>query len=227
MPSPHGSLYLRSAREENQRILHSSPQQLLAIDPSLTCSGWALFSVASGRPIAFDVIRPPGTDVELSVRYDILQQQVMELILSLSLVPGDFLICEGPAPLVKNPESALRVERVRSIFEAVGRMHQLRVMPRLNPRTVQSELLGLRGKQIKRDLVKEIARETAARLFPDETYNKKLSQDSVDALLIGALATSKVQIHLRTGVEIGSLFQPKEPRNSRRDSYRGWRVSNG
>jgi len=202
--------------------LHSTYQKLLAVDPSLTCSGWALFCLNSGRPLAFDIVRPPGTSVELSERYNTLQQQVVALVSMLELSSGDFLVCEGPAPLVKNPESALRVERVRSIFEAVGRMYNLSVIPRLNPRTVQSELLGLKGKQIKRELVKEIARSTAERLFPEELRGLKVGQDSIDALLIGALATSKLQIHLRTGVEIASLFQPKVPKRVER--YRGWRV---
>lgn len=197
-------------------------KRLLAVDPSLTCTGWAVFDIASQRPTDYAVIRPPGPKENLTDRYDWIQEAVDKVFTSLCLGRGDYLICEGPAPLVKNPESALRVERVRSIFEAVGRMHGLRVLSRLNPRTVQTEVLGLRGKQIPRTQVKELAHSTALRVFPEiNNYNeKKLSQDIVDAILVGMLAVSKIQIHLKTGVELELLFQSK---NSGRNS-RSWRV---
>jgi Holliday junction resolvasome RuvABC endonuclease subunit len=198
------------------------PIKLLAIDPSLTRCGWALFDCENAQPLLCDILDPPGTELALSVRYDILQQQVSELVDGLELSSGDFLITEGPAPLVKNPESALRVERVRSIFEAVGRSYSLRVAPRLNPRTVQSELLGLKGKQLPRKVVKEIAHETARQLYPNFFTERKLSQDAVDALLIGSLAVARVQLHLKTGVELSSLFQPKPARGSR-ERFSGWR----
>lgn len=204
-------------------------RKLIAIDPSLTASGWALFDLESARPIQYGLIRPPGTELGLSARYEWLQQQVTILLSEIRVSPKDYLICEGPAPLVKNPESALRVERVRSIFEAVGRMRQMIIVDRLNPRTVQSELLGLRGAQLKRDVVKGIAREAVLRMFERELSDakEKLSQDIVDALLVGALATSRVQMHIKTGVPLEMLFQPKlSSKKNSRERYQGWRVSN-
>ncbi len=195
----------------------TSAPRLIAIDPSLTCTGWVVFDVESQRPTYCSVFRPPGTEVALSERYDWLQSEVMRAFDQQALGPGDFLVCEGPAPLVKNPESALRVERVRSIFEAVGRLNGVKVLQRLNPRTVQTEILGLRGKQLARDQVKSIARSTVLQVFPEFTNDKKLSQDVVDALLIGMLAVSKVQIHVRTGMSLELLFQT---RNSSRSSWR-------
>lgn len=201
---------------------NSLPKRLLAVDPSLTCTGWAVFDLASQRPTDYSVIRPPGPKENLTDRYDWIQEAVNQIFISLTLGRGDYLICEGPAPLVKNPESALRVERVRSIFEAVGRMHGVKVLSRLNPRTVQSEVLGLRGKQIPRAQVKELAHSTALQVFPEinKSTEKKLSQDIVDAILVGMLAVSKVQIHLKTGVELELLFQSK---NAGRNN-RSWRV---
>jgi len=194
------------------------PKRLLAVDPSLTCTGWAVFDIESQRPTDFSIIRPPGPTEHLTDRYDWLQEEVVKVYTMLGLGRGDFLICEGPAPLVKNPESSLRVERVRSIFEAVGRMQGVKVLTRLNPRTVQSEILGLRGKQMPRAQVKELARSTAFQVFPEinNLNQKKLSQDIVDAILVGMLAVSKIQIHLKTGVELELLFQSKtSSRNNR------------
>jgi len=207
------------------------PGKLLAIDPSLTCSGWALFEIDSGCPVLFDIIRPPGTKLPLSDRYNWLQGEVAALLSRLELGERDYLCCEGPAPLVKNPESALRVERVRGVFEAVGRMRSVTVVSRLNPRTVQTELLGLHGKQLKREVVKEMARGVVQRLFAAELAKDpeapKLSQDVVDALLIGALAVSRVQLHQKSGIALDLLFQPKRNGRGGRERFAGWRVSNG
>ena len=201
----------------------NTKRRLLAVDPSLTCTGWAVFDVAKGRPTEFGVIKPPGPTTHLTLRYDWLQDEVVRVCTLLGLGREDFVVCEGPAPLVKNPESSLRVERVRSIFEAVARLHGAKVLSRLNPRTVQTELLGLRGKQMKRAEVKQLARSTAFQVFPElaESSQKKLSQDIVDAILVGMLAVSKVQIHLKTGVSLELLFQSKNfGRNNR-----SWRVN--
>lgn len=198
-------------------------KRLLAVDPSLTCTGWAVFDIKSQIPTEFSIIRPPGPRISLSERYDWLQSKIEGIYERLALGEEDFLVCEGPAPLVKNPESSLRVERVRSIFEAVGRMYGVKVLSRLNPRTVQTEILGLRGKQIPRAEVKKLARSTALQVFPgiNNAGEKKLSQDVVDAILVGMLAVGRVQIHLKTGVDIELLFQSKSSARSNRN----WRAN--
>lgn len=139
-------------------------QRLLAVDPSLRSTGWVLFDISTANPIAVGLVTPPGTKLIFSKRLDILQQSVESLLARLELGSGDYVVCEGPAPLVKNPLSALKVEHVRSIFEAVGRMRGATVPGRVNPRSVQTEVLGMRGPQLKRDTVKPWARETAMRL---------------------------------------------------------------
>jgi len=76
---------------------------------------------------------------------------------------------------------------------------------------------------MKRAEVKQLARLTALQVFPElaESGQKKLSQDIVDAILVGMLAVSKVQIHLKTGVSLELLFQSKNfGRNNR-----SWRVN--
>ena len=193
---------------------------LLAIDPSLRSTGWVLFAADSGEPGCGGIIVPPGSKIPLAHRLDFLQEQVEALLARLELGPGDILICEGPAPLVHNPISALKVERVRGIFESVARMRGVSVPGRVNPRTVQTELLGMRGKQLAREEVKAWARETAARLYgerleklnlnPDGTPSvKPISQDIVDALLIGTLAISRIKICLQTGSELSTAFLPR------------------
>ena len=189
-------------------------KHLLAVDPSLSVSGWALFCLSDGRPKAVGIISPPGPKTILSRRFDYLQAAVTEVIRRLKLGAGDVLICEGPAPLVKNPQSALKVEGVRGIFESVARNFGVAVPGRLNPRTVQSEILGMRGKQLGRKTVKEWARTTALQLYGaelekiigEENRRAKISQDIIDAVLIGSLATSRVQFAIRSGQSIDSAF---------------------
>ena len=221
-------------------LLLTTPQKrLLAIDPSLTASGWALFSVQGGELIAVGVIRPPGTSLPLPLRLDELQHSVAALYEELRIDAGDIVVCEGPAPLVRNPLSALKVEHVRSIFESVARARLASVPGRINPRTVQSELLGMRGKQIPRAEVKAWARETARRLFGEKleklagaaflAARRPLSQDIIDAALIGTLALTRVQMALRCGQDLYAVFVPSAPKNprrgagsSRRGGYAGW-----
>ena len=193
---------------------------LLAVDPSLRSSGWVLFEADSGEPRSSGLISPPGSKIPLAHRLDFLQEQVEALLARLELGPGDLLICEGPAPLVHNPFSALKVERVRGIFESVARMRGVSVPGRVNPRTVQTELLGMRGKQLAREEVKAWARETAVRLYGKrlEMLNldtdgspsaKPISQDIVDALLIGTLAISRIKVCLQSGSELSTAFLPR------------------
>lgn len=199
--------------------------KLLSIDPSLTQSGWALFCLNTARPLATGVIAPPGTELNLSKRYDILQLQVLELLQSLKLKSGNYLICEGPAPLVKNPNSALKVEGVRGIFESVARAQGLSVPGRINPRSVQAEILGMRGKQLERKLVKEWARATAERLFKDEIPNiATLQQDIIDALLIGALGLSRINSALRAKADPATFFVAQQKRGGKGRSS-GWTMA--
>lgn len=205
------------------------PKKILAVDPSLTASGWALFDVASGSPEAIGVISPPGPRSAMSERLLILQNLVEETLADVGMSGGDILVCEGPAPLVLNPNSSMKVEQVRGIFEVVARSKGIRVPGRINPRTVQSELLGMRGKQLGRQEVKEWARATALQLYGSglerlPRFGKasrrsaagedNISQDIIDALLIGALCVSRVQLSLRMESSLESFFTPNQKRKS-------------
>ena len=189
---------------------------LLAVDPSLTCSGWALFNIQTSQPLATGNILPLPATFSLERRINSLQEEVKRIFVAMRLGRNDFLVCEGPAPLVLNPNSALKVERVRGVFEAMAREAGLNVVGRLNPRTIQVELLGFKGKQIERKEVKKIARQVAQNLFAAYLESKaKISQDEIDALLIGALASSKIKIALNSKLAPDSVFAPKSRRSSR------------
>lgn len=193
-----------------------TPSFLIAVDPSLTASGWACFSLASGDPIAVGLISPPGATTPLANRLAWLQDAVTSVLRRCPVSEGDVLICEGPAPLVRNPQSALKVEGVRGIFEAVARAEGLNVPGRINPRTVQSELLGMRGKQLARAEVKAWARATAMRLYGtileellgNAHERKTISQDILDALLIGTVAATRIQLAVRSEQPLESAFLP-------------------
>jgi hypothetical protein len=216
---------------------------LIAIDPSLTCSGWAIFCLARCEPIRFGVLRPPGPTSALPLRLSQLQKEVTDLFEELSLGEKDLLVSEGPAPLVHNPQSALKVERVRSIFEAVARARGMIVPGRVNPRTLQREVLGMVGRQLSRDIVKECARTIAVQLFgeklsipvkdndvdvPTSRSNKqseKLPQDIIDALLIGWFAANRVKVAAGCGQEVQEvlLSGAQSNRRSKNSSQRNQR----
>ena len=203
---------------------------LFAVDPSLTATGWVLFALTDGMPLAGGIISAPGTGVPMADRLSVLQSEVHELFVRLRMGAGDILVCEGPAPLVLNPSSAIKVERVRSIFEAVAREMDVQVPGRVNPRTVQSELLQLRGRQLPRREVKEAARVVVRQLYGDYLLKlplfgvgtgtvpgarrigkSELSQDIVDAMLIGTLALTRVREAAQAQTPLESLFASRMP----------------
>lgn len=200
---------------------------LLAIDPSLTCSGWALFCVATENLLGFGTLRAPGTKFSMATRLEELQRMSDALLVQLGMQANDFLLCEGPAQLVLNPQSSLKVEQVRSLIESVARSRGLIVPGRLNPRTVQTELLGMRGAQIKREEVKRWARATAERLFGKELAKVPcngelleggvIPQDCIDAILIGVLATARIKSALRSNTDPISAFVERSSSGQRRN----------
>jgi len=194
--------------------------RLLGIDPSLTQSGWALFSLESDEPLEWGVLKPAEKTAPLSDRLLSLHRSVEDLFNQYKINSSDYLVCEGPAPVSLNPSSTIKVEQVRGIFEGIARTRGAIVPGRLNPRTLQSELLGLRGKQAPRDEVKRIARAVLAQMFSKRASMgidiTTISQDAVDAILIGVLARSKIQYGLLSGAVLPSLFEGGGSRNSGR-----------
>jgi Holliday junction resolvasome RuvABC endonuclease subunit len=124
-------------------------RSLLAVDPSLTCSGWALFSIPNGSIVSVGKVRSDPPSVPMADRLRSLQDRVEGLLGHLNLGADDLLVCEA-ATTVKDPHNALKVETVRAMFEAVARARAVGVPGRVNPRSVQFEVMGLRGKQLPR-----------------------------------------------------------------------------
>lgn len=188
--------------------------RLIAIDPSLTCSGWALFSIADGALVGVGKVRPLPPSMPLAARLDDLQRKISLLFEHLSILENDVLVCEAPTTM-RDPRAALKVEQVRSIFETLGRERGLAVPGRLNPRTVQYEVMGLGGRQLKREQVKAVAVQTVVRLygpvlarigFADEREALARHQDIVDAILVGTLALSRIQSAHRARIPLEDLF---------------------
>ena len=186
----------------------------MAVDPSLTCSGWAIFSASEGTLCAVGKIKSLPAAQPLPLRYVDLQQQIAELFTHFDLGNLDLVICEAETTM-KDPRAAFRVERVRGIFETLARERQCVVPGRINPRTVQFEVMGLRGKQLKREIVKDTATQTVLSLYSKDLdsfgllqkgQKLKSHQDIVDAILLGHLAVSRLRNALRSGVSIESCF---------------------
>lgn len=195
-------------------------ERLLAIDPSLTCSGWALFSVGDKKLLSVGKIRSMGTSFPLAHRLKDIQKKITALYKDIQISGRDIVICEAPTTM-KDPNAAIKVEQVRSIFEAEARMNGAEVPGRLNPRTVQREVLGLMGRQMDRKGVKQTACGVAYLLFgktfhsfgliSDESELKK-HQDIVDAVLVGHTALSRIQSSRVAAIPLATLFLEKKNR---------------
>ena len=189
--------------------------RLLAIDPSLTCSGWAFFRVADSQLLAVGKIKSLPPSQPLANRLLRLQAHVEQLYSDLAATTTDYLVCEA-ATTMRDPNATLKVEQVRGIFEVVARQHGLSVPGRINPRSVQFELLGLVGHQQGRAAVKDAALNFAHRLYaaslqslglPTDLGQLKRNQDIVDAILIGHLATSRLRTAFSAGMRVEEYFE--------------------
>lgn len=197
---------------------------LLAIDPSLTCSGWALFSVPHGAVTAVGKVKSDPPSVPMGERLRTLQDRISALLARLGVGSGDILVCEA-ATTVKDPHNALKVESVRSIFESLARGRGANVPGRVNPRSVHYEVIGLKGQQLPRAQVKALAVRTAELLYSADLVRLGLAgpqlsrhQDIVDALLVGRLALTRVQSALDGEISLEAQFQVTKPQ--RRSSWR-------
>lgn len=199
-------------------------RRLLAVDPSLTCSGWALFQCDSGSIQVVGKLRALPPTQPLAVRLHDLHQRIENLLDQLQLGDNDVLICEAPTTM-RDPRAALRVEQVRTSFESIARSRAVSVPGRVNPRTVHHELLGYRGRQAPRAMVKNAALAAAVTLFGpqlssigfgDDLDSLAKHQDIVDAILIGAVALPRVQQALASNSPLALLFEERPRRKSRR-----------
>ena len=191
--------------------------RLLAVDPSLTCSGWALFEVGSGALLGTGKLRALPPHHHLADRLKDLQTRVMEVFVMLRLGGEDVLVCEAPTTM-RDPKAAIKVEQVRCIFENLARIRGMRVPGRINPRTVHGEVLRMSGAQQSRSVIKEAALQAVVFLFgsdltalglPKSAVELKRHQDIVDAILIGYVSVARVQQATRAAIKIEEFFQSK------------------
>jgi Holliday junction resolvasome RuvABC endonuclease subunit len=205
----------------------SGLRYLLAVDPSLTCSGWALLSIREGDVLAVGKVRSAPPSVPLATRLERLQGAIKKVVSDLALGDRDVLVCEAPTTM-KDPHNAIKVEQVRGLFESTGRNRGVVVPGRVNPRSVQFEVMGLTGKQVARAEVKAAAVRTVQYLYAPalrrlglETTVEDLTkhQDIVDAMLIGRFAVLRIQGALDARQSLESVFdtQSRQQRGS-------WRV---
>ena len=202
--------------------------RLVAVDPSLVCSGWALFGIERGTLLGVGKIRSLGTRLAMAARLRDLQDKIAALFDSLNISTNDVLICEAQTTM-RDPKAAMKVEQVRGLFEVVARSRGAAVPGRINPRTVQFEAMGLRGAQLARPIVKATAVETVRRTFAKELcaigFGDQLTmlhrhQDIVDALLVGRVAVSRLQQAQAGSVPLEALFD-SELVARRKASWRG------
>ena len=205
----------------------SDLRYLMAVDPSLTCSGWALLSIREGEVLAVGKIKSAPPSVPLATRLERLQSSITKVLNNLALGAVDVLVCESPTTM-KDPHNAIKVEQVRGLFESTGRSRGVVVPGRVNPRSVQFEVMGLTGKQVARTAVKAAAVRTVQYLYGPTLRRLGLAateeelkrhQDIVDAMLIGRFAVLRIQGALEAQQPLESIFdtQSKQQRSS-------WRV---
>jgi len=198
-----------------------SLKRLLAVDPSLTCSGWALFSVELERPIAVGKVKSLPPSVPLSSRLLDLQTKISSIYNSLEMTETDVLICESQTTM-RDPGAAFKVEQVRGIFESLARERAVRVPGRINPRSVQYEVMGLRGKQLPRTQIKEVAVSVVQSIYGEslramgmdsEALALKRHQDIIDAILVGSLGLSRIKSSERMSAPLESFFEERGARS--------------
>jgi len=174
--------------------------RFLAVDPSLTCSGWAFFCASSERLLAVGKVRSLPASKSLAERLEELQRRINLVFNNLELGVNDVLVCEAQTTM-RDPRAAFIVEQVRGIFETCARERHIKVPGRVNPRSVQFEVMGLKGKQLGREVVKHTAVEVAQQLFGESLAEMgfeqgpsalKKHQDIVDALLIGHYTLARI-----------------------------------
>jgi Holliday junction resolvasome RuvABC endonuclease subunit len=200
---------------------------LMSIDPSLTCSGWALFDVHSAKILGVGKIRSLSAKVPLSERLLDLQAKIVHVLNATKIGKDDVLICEAPTTM-RDPNAAIKVEQVRGLFEVAARDRSVTVPGRINPRSVQYEVMGLRGKQLERSTVKDTAAYVVSKLhgkrllelgISPEIESLKRNQDIVDAILVGATALNWISAAANSERSLYEYFHvPNQARHRFRSS---------
>ncbi len=177
--------------------------------------------------LAVGKVKSLGASLPLPLRLQDLHKKISVILQQFELGEDDVLICESPTTM-KDPRAALKVEQVRVTFESLARSRGMLVPGRVNPRTVQYEIMGLRGKQLARNIVKETGVFVVQSLYADALQNLGFAasiahlrqhQDIVDALLIGRMGLIRLEAATRSGMPVEEMFK-EMPQRSRRLTLR-------
>lgn len=163
--------------------------RMFAIDPALNNTGVAIFDIYRKKLISTHIIKGLDEKTDLMKRYEHLQSLIRAFLHKENFKQNDLIICEEAAAF-KNAATVFKLEYARVVWEILGRTLGGKTPFRICPRSVHVELLGLRGRQQERKEVKLAARKVFEMLYPDK---KDLSQDEIDAVLIGELALTKLR----------------------------------
>lgn len=159
--------------------------KVFSVDPSVSSLGWAIMQV-SGRLVDAGVLKYSSKN-SICERIQFILREVNDLIQYYKLGPTDYCVLESSAGII-NPRSFLALERVRSSVEALAIIKGLRVIGRINPRSLQSKMLGLK-KMEKRDFVKSAIRSFVIQEFRSFFDGNRLDisrveQDLFDAVIL-------------------------------------------
>ena len=176
-----------------------------------------MFDIGSSTLCAVGKIRSLPASVVLAERLADIQDKVRRVLDECALGTGDVLVCEAQTT-VRDPHAAFKVEHVRGIFESVARDRAVTVPGRINPRSIQSEVMGLRGRQLARKVIKDAAQRTALALYGAAFESMGLigdegslarHQDIIDATLVGNLALTRLRHAAHTDIALTQLFAPR------------------
>lgn len=200
--------------------------RLMAVDPSLTCSGWALFELSSSSLLGVGKIRALGPSYPMATRLVDLQQKISSALDTIGMGDCDIMVCEEQTTM-RDPHAAFKVEQVRGIFETLARARRVVVPGRINPRSVHFEVMGLKGRQLPREQVKELAVQMVHSLYRvplhELGFESRLEalgkhQDVVDAILVGSLGVAWTKAALNAAVTPEDFFDERRKRKLRRIS---------
>ncbi|MEZ4752709.1 MAG: hypothetical protein R3A13_00095 [Bdellovibrionota bacterium] len=108
------------------------------------------------------------------------------------------------------------------MFETLARSMGIKVPGRINPRSVQFEVMGLKGKQVARDEIKIMASGAAKLMYGEalksigftDLDNLENYQDVVDAILVGHLALTKIEASELAGISLEEYMEPERRTNT-------------
>ncbi|MEZ4752710.1 MAG: hypothetical protein R3A13_00100 [Bdellovibrionota bacterium] len=85
--------------------------RLIAVDPSLTCSGWALFCLKTKTLLGVGRIKSIPSKHAFNTRLDDLQAKISKVLAAPELGENDVLIAEAPT-FMKDPDAALKLNKL-------------------------------------------------------------------------------------------------------------------